>query len=740
MKNTDLHLVSCIMPTCNRRRFVPHAIRYFMRQDYFEKELIILDDGTDSVEELIPPAKNIRYFRLSEKITLGAKLNMGCRYARGKIIANWDDDDWYDSRRLTYQIEQLLNSQAKVCGINRLLYYNLNDEKALQYIYPPNQRPWLLGSSLCYYKEHWKKNQFAEIDVGMDALFVWNTPSDKVKALPDSTIAVHMIHQDNASPKQTDDLWWHPYEVEKVKKIINGDWFVYDKMKGAPAAEPLVAPLKCKPAAELPKKIKNTYVCLVHENEDCIIDLVRNLHYHDPESSILLYNGSGNDHLINKRFPFRSYGAIVYPHPLPVKHGYLHEFALRAMEFVTENLEFDTLTIVDSDQLAIRSGYSDYVSRFMASKTNVGMFSNRAERVNPDNQDVWTATQAFKEYDLWKPFLQKFPGGEDKFVHWTFWPSTVFTADAALDLVKIFKQDKQLQQIVSQSEIWATEEIILPTVVKLLGYEILSNPCTYQYVQYQKKYSLQDVKQALTDPTAFWIHPVERKYDNSIRTNIREQFNHYSKETERASEENILKNMLSTTTLLGQIKKIEGWLSEGEADLLISTTLKAGIELPAPHAIVEVGSYQGKSTVLLGSVVKAYFPRSKVYAIDPHNGVVGAVGQLIESLSPTLENFKRNIEEAGIGEVVQLIKDFSFNVSWGKPISLLFIDGLHDYPNVSRDFWHFANWVMAGGYIAFHDYADYYPGVKAFVNELLRTEKYVSVQISDSLIVIQKQE
>ncbi len=728
------------MPTCNRRRFVPHAIRYFMRQDYFEKELIILDDGTDSVEELIPPAKNIRYFRLSEKITLGAKLNMGCRYARGKIIANWDDDDWYDSRRLTYQIEQLLNSQAKVCGINRLLYYNLNDEKALQYIYPPNQRPWLLGSSLCYYKEHWKKNQFAEIDVGMDALFVWNTPSDKVKALPDSTIAVHMIHQDNASPKQTDDLWWHPYEVEKVKKIINGDWFVYDKMKGAPAAEPLVAPLKCKPAAELPKKIKNTYVCLVHENEDCIIDLVRNLHYHDPESSILLYNGSGNDHLINKRFPFRSYGAIVYPHPLPVKHGYLHEFALRAMEFVTENLEFDTLTIVDSDQLAIRSGYSDYVSRFMASKTNVGMFSNRAERVNPDNQDVWTATQAFKEYDLWKPFLQKFPGGEDKFVHWTFWPSTVFTADAALDLVKIFKQDKQLQQIVSQSEIWATEEIILPTVVKLLGYEILSNPCTYQYVQYQKKYSLQDVKQALTDPTAFWIHPVERKYDNSIRTNIREQFNHYSKETERASEENILKNMLSTTTLLGQIKKIEGWLSEGEADLLISTTLKAGIELPAPHAIVEVGSYQGKSTVLLGSVVKAYFPRSKVYAIDPHNGVVGAVGQLIESLSPTLENFKRNIEEAGIGEVVQLIKDFSFNVSWGKPISLLFIDGLHDYPNVSRDFWHFANWVMAGGYIAFHDYADYYPGVKAFVNELLRTEKYVSVQISDSLIVIQKQE
>jgi hypothetical protein len=42
-------LVSCIMPTANRRRFVPEAIRLFLAQDYLEKELVILDDGEDSV-------------------------------------------------------------------------------------------------------------------------------------------------------------------------------------------------------------------------------------------------------------------------------------------------------------------------------------------------------------------------------------------------------------------------------------------------------------------------------------------------------------------------------------------------------------------------------------------------------------------------------------------------------------------------------------------------------------------
>ena len=43
----------------------------------------------------------------TEKITLGAKLNLACDYARGEIIAHWDDDDWYAPRRLSTQVEAL---------------------------------------------------------------------------------------------------------------------------------------------------------------------------------------------------------------------------------------------------------------------------------------------------------------------------------------------------------------------------------------------------------------------------------------------------------------------------------------------------------------------------------------------------------------------------------------------------------------------------------------------------------
>jgi hypothetical protein len=47
-------LVSCIMPTAHRRVFVPQAIRYFLRQDYPNRELIIADDGTDAIGDLLP--------------------------------------------------------------------------------------------------------------------------------------------------------------------------------------------------------------------------------------------------------------------------------------------------------------------------------------------------------------------------------------------------------------------------------------------------------------------------------------------------------------------------------------------------------------------------------------------------------------------------------------------------------------------------------------------------------------
>lgn len=141
--------------------------------------------------------------------------------------------------------------------------------------------------------------------------------------------------------------------------------------------------------------------------------------------------------------------------------------------------------------------------------------------------------------------------------------------------------------------------------------------------------------------------------------------------------------LLLTLPILRLMDSIEGWLAEEEADLLIAASWRALTLRPGPHPVVEIGSYCGRSTVVLGSVLKTLGAETKVYAIDPHEGQVGALDQGLSIGSPTLEKFQRNINAAGLGEVIETIQQYSYDVHWGQPISLLLIDGLHDYANVA---------------------------------------------------------
>jgi hypothetical protein len=254
----------------------------------------------------------------------------------------------------------------------------------------------LLGSSLCYRKELWERQKFVENDVGMDGLFVWATPPKEVKVLEDHTFSVHMIHASNVSPKRTDSGWWHPYPVEDISRIVSEDWHVY--ANGMLYKN--VTGKKYVAAEEKKYEIKNVFACLVHENEDCIIDLVRNLHYHDPGSTILLYNGGGNEGLLKDRGLFEKFGAVIHPSPCPVKHGYLHDFAFACMQYAVDNFSFDTLTIVDSDQLLVRGGYSSYLAAFLHDRPGVGVLSSAPVKVDPNDRHNYVALQAFKEFDL----------------------------------------------------------------------------------------------------------------------------------------------------------------------------------------------------------------------------------------------------------------------------------------------------------------------------------------------------
>jgi hypothetical protein len=126
-----------------------------------------------------------------------------------------------------------------------------------------------------------------------------------------------------------------------------------------------------------------------------------------------------------------------------------------------------------------------------------------------------------------------------------------------------------------------------------------------------------------------------------------------------------------------------------------------------------------------------------VYAVDPHEGTVGCADGNLYQGGPTLQRFEHNIAKAGLVGTVQVIQRRSTEVDWRESISFLYLDGLHDYASVRGDVAHFGPWLRQGAYVGFHDYADYYPGVKAVVDELLGTHACALVERVQSLAVLQ---
>ena len=220
-------LVSCIMPTFNRRGFVPLAVGNFLRQDYTHKELIVLDDGDDSVRDLVEGIAGVRYERLGYRASIGAKRNLACELAQGPIVAHWDDDDWYPSWRLSAQVSALRNDAADVSGSSCISYYDAVADRAWYYRYAAEPKAWVAGSTFAYRRELWERNRFPEVPVGEDSLFLWNGPSKSVSDLNDPRLCVASLHSGNSGPKQTGGMFWHSRPVTEVHQLLGDDLHLY---------------------------------------------------------------------------------------------------------------------------------------------------------------------------------------------------------------------------------------------------------------------------------------------------------------------------------------------------------------------------------------------------------------------------------------------------------------------------------------------------------------------------------
>jgi glycosyltransferase involved in cell wall biosynthesis len=88
-------------------------------------EWIIIDDGTDKVEDVFAPfidVYNIKYFKYDDKMTLGKKRNLAHEKCIGDIIAYMDDDDYYPPERISHAVETLQKNPDALCVGSSVMY------------------------------------------------------------------------------------------------------------------------------------------------------------------------------------------------------------------------------------------------------------------------------------------------------------------------------------------------------------------------------------------------------------------------------------------------------------------------------------------------------------------------------------------------------------------------------------------------------------------------------------------
>ena len=116
--------VSVCTPTFNRRPFINAMISCFNNQDYPQDrmEWIIIDDGTDPIEDMIASHPRVKYFKYDTKMTLGKKRNLLHEKSRGEILVYMDDDDYYPPQRVSHAVHMLITHPDALCAGSSEIY------------------------------------------------------------------------------------------------------------------------------------------------------------------------------------------------------------------------------------------------------------------------------------------------------------------------------------------------------------------------------------------------------------------------------------------------------------------------------------------------------------------------------------------------------------------------------------------------------------------------------------------
>jgi len=133
-------MVSVILATYNRAKFIRKAIESVLNQNYKDFEFIIVNDASqDNTLKVLKSYNDSRIKIINNEINLGfvGSLNKAINYAKGEYIARIDDHDyWCDNKKLEKQIRFLENNPDYVLVGGCAIRVDENGERIGKIIVP----------------------------------------------------------------------------------------------------------------------------------------------------------------------------------------------------------------------------------------------------------------------------------------------------------------------------------------------------------------------------------------------------------------------------------------------------------------------------------------------------------------------------------------------------------------------------------------------------------------------------
>jgi predicted O-methyltransferase YrrM len=189
----------------------------------------------------------------------------------------------------------------------------------------------------------------------------------------------------------------------------------------------------------------------------------------------------------------------------------------------------------------------------------------------------------------------------------------------------------------------------------------------------------------------------------------------------------------SFDTVWAAVSGVEGWMTRGQGE----TLYEAAAQCPAGGRIVEIGSFQGRSTIVLASAAP---DAATVFAIDPHagndRGPQEIAGYGAEADADHLA-FVANLQRAGMSDRVTHLRMFSDAAldELDGAVEVLYIDGAHRFAPARADIRDWGRRVSDGGTLLIHDAFSSVGVTLAIMRELVFGGRFRYVGRSRSLAI-----